>query len=421
MPLATVWIPSYNYGRFLPEAIESVLVQTHRDLELIVWDDGSTDDSYEIARGYASHDERMRVFHHPNRRNHGIAATLVAAFAAARGVYVCGLAADDTLVPDSLERRVNALEANPDATFAYGLIEMVDEHGKPTGEIVGTPPKLIDGVYATSDPLEALLVHNYIPGHSVLLRTEAFARSGGVDGRLLYSDWELWMRLLALGPAAFVGTPPVANHRSHSASMSLTATPDVDLERRLEVFRAINGKTGAGGVGRLREPRIAAFAALQQVWHEFAAGNASEARGALERALSLDPGLEANPQYLLWWIGPHQYAGTSEWFADALARTAASAEAVVAEGNEREHFGSWAVTELRALTGLRVTERLAWGIVANEVEAASAFQPSVFRALVRRMLQQPRLVREPWFAKSIVCSVGAWRLAVSAKDLLKHG
>lgn len=417
MPLATVWIPSYNYGRFLPDAIESVLAQTHRELELIVWDDGSTDDSFEIAERYAARDDRVRVLHHPDRENRGIAATILAAFQGARGAYLTSLAADDTIAPDGLERRVAALEAHPAATFAYGLIELLEEDGNPTGTLVGTSPSLLEQIYVSRDPLEALLVHNYIPGHGVLMRADACRDAGGIDVRLLYSDWELWMRLLALGPYVFVDAPAVAGHRVHGDSMSHSAPAHVELARRLDVFRSADEDAGPNGIGRLREPRIAAFVALQRAWYAYASGHVDEARAALDRAVTADPSLVSDADYLLWWIGPHQEPGTAEWLPQLVARTAGSAATVAQTGAARGHFASWAVVELGRLAGPDLEERLAWGVLANEVAARTG--PSnltILPALLARAVRRPGLLRDRWFLKSILSTLGAWNAVAALRS-----
>ncbi|MEN3273341.1 MAG: hypothetical protein V7636_2102, partial [Actinomycetota bacterium] len=124
-------------------------------------------------------------------------------------------------------------------------------------------------VYATSDGFVALLLHNYVPGHAVLVRREAFERAGGLDDRLLYSDWGLSIKLLAQGPAGFVSRPPVAGHRDHGENMSLAATREVNNGRKLEVFRAIDDAAATIG-GRLSEPRMRALVRLQRSWHAFA-------------------------------------------------------------------------------------------------------------------------------------------------------
>src|SRR4051812_1969316 len=104
-PLVSVTIPSYNHARFLPEAIESVLAQTYDNIELIIVDDGSTDESLTIARDYAARfPEQIRVHTHPDGRNHGISKTANLALSLIRGKYWNGLASDDILLPTKIKQ-----------------------------------------------------------------------------------------------------------------------------------------------------------------------------------------------------------------------------------------------------------------------------------------------------------------------------
>src|SRR3954468_11417826 len=105
-PLVSVMIPSYNHAPYLPAAIESVLAQTLEDFELIIGDDGSIDDSLDIARRYAEADPRIRVLTHAAEGHRGIGATGNLMRPTARGRYWFGLPSDDVLYPDTLEREV---------------------------------------------------------------------------------------------------------------------------------------------------------------------------------------------------------------------------------------------------------------------------------------------------------------------------
>lgn len=122
MSSASVIIPCYNYGHFLPAAIESVLAQTFRDLELIVVDDGSTDDSVAVAEGYAG----VVCLRQPNL---GVGAAGNRGLKAANGEFVLFLDADDLLTPDAVESFVECLRSRPDCAFAYGHQEFIDAAG----------------------------------------------------------------------------------------------------------------------------------------------------------------------------------------------------------------------------------------------------------------------------------------------------
>jgi len=115
-PLITVIIGAYNAERYLAEAIESVLAQTHPNLELIVVDDGSTDRTGEIAESYG---EPVRCI---RQRNGGMAASRNRAIPEARGDYLAFLDADDRFPPDKLERQLAVFEAQPELDIVYGHV-----------------------------------------------------------------------------------------------------------------------------------------------------------------------------------------------------------------------------------------------------------------------------------------------------------
>lgn len=407
-PRVTIWIPSYNYGRYLPAAIDSVLAQDFTDFELLVFDDGSTDGSFEIGVDYASRDARVRVLTHPDRRNHGVSPTMIAAFEASKGELVGVLSADDMLFPRSLSRRVELLDADARLSFVYGLIEMVDEEGSRTGEIIGTPPEMLFSIDATDDVFAAMLLHNYIPGHAVLTRRQAFGRAGGLDERLLYSDWELSIKLLAQGRAGFLPYPPVAGHREHGESMSLAATRKDNLARKLDVFRATDEKMETIG-GRLAEPRMRALVRLQRAWHAYAVDDLGDARSAVSGAFDTDPSLATAPAWILWWLGPRQTTGQPNCVARSIVEHLGDSAAVISDGAGNGHFGCWLIEEAGDRLSPDVRAQLAWGVISNALELSrDGFRIEVLAALSRRAVLEPRLLTERLFVKSIVCASGAW-------------
>ena len=115
-PHVSVLIPTYNCARFLPDAIESVLAQTFRDFEIIVMDDGSTDDTAQVVARYP----QVRYI---KKEHSGISASRNAAVSAASGQVVAFLDADDLFTPDKLEKQVAYLEENPDCQLVFTKAE----------------------------------------------------------------------------------------------------------------------------------------------------------------------------------------------------------------------------------------------------------------------------------------------------------
>lgn len=130
-PLVSVVMPVYNTGEYLAEAIESIINQTYKNWELIIVDDNSKDDSYAIARAYASWDKRIRVFR--NKKNKGVAATASFALSKCRGQYIARMDADDVSMPTRFEKQVNHMLKNPDVIIVGGQCMLIDSKGKFTG------------------------------------------------------------------------------------------------------------------------------------------------------------------------------------------------------------------------------------------------------------------------------------------------
>lgn len=202
----TVVIPCYNQARFLREAIESVRRQTHVRHQVIVVDDGSTDDTATVAAQYAE-------VHLLRQANRGLAAARNSGLAAARGEYVVFLDADDRLLPDALEAGLQSLAAQPAAVFAYGHVKLIAGDGAP----LPTPHQ----PDVNQDHYLELLRNNYIwtPG-AVIYRRGAVAAAGGFDSRFNASaDFALNVWLARRSPVRCTGRAAL-EYRLHDQNMT---------------------------------------------------------------------------------------------------------------------------------------------------------------------------------------------------------
>ncbi len=187
-PRVSVVLAVRNQARWLPETLASVRAQTFADWELLVVDDGSTDDTPRIATGAAAADLRIHHVPGPHReraaaRNRGIAA--------ARGELVAFLDGDDLWQPDKLGRQVDALDAAPAAALCYTTARYVDADGRPLP--IRRPPRPVAG-----DAFPALVRANRMILASVVVRRRALDAVGGFDEALAplgCEDWDLWLRL----------------------------------------------------------------------------------------------------------------------------------------------------------------------------------------------------------------------------------
>lgn len=212
-PLVSIVIANYNYGRFLDESISSALGQTYQNVEVIVVDDGSSDDSVAVAKKYP-----VRVI---EQLNSGVARARNRGALEARGELVVFLDADDILALDYVER-CYALLKNAPANVAYVYTE-AERFGLQTGPL-GTRP--FDG--------RALFMGNFVPV-TTLLRKRVFDEAGGFDATWpAYEDYELWARLYTRGYSGVFLDAPMFRYRFHGRSRN-TLTQDQldDLHVRL--------------------------------------------------------------------------------------------------------------------------------------------------------------------------------------------
>ena len=204
--LVSIIIPCYNQARFLGEAIESVFAQTYTHYEIIVVDDGSTDDTARVAASFG----RARCL---SRKNRGLAAARNAGLEAAEGSYVVFLDADDRLLPNALRDGVTALDSQPACAFAYGHVSLIATDGSP----LPSPPQTA----VRADHYFELLRHNYIwtPG-AVVYRRAVFDSVAGFNTLVSGSaDFDLNARIASLFPVCCTDTV-VLEYRRHDESMS---------------------------------------------------------------------------------------------------------------------------------------------------------------------------------------------------------
>lgn len=232
-PLVSVVIPCWNQAHFLAEAIESALEQTYAPVEIVVVDDGSDDNSGQVARRYPGVEYRRQ----PNR---GPAAARNAGLRASRGEFVVFLDADDRLLAPAVEIGMAVLARDPAAALAIGACRDID----PGGGALGAP----DQPLIHRDHYLALLKSCFIlSGSSVVFAKSRLEAVGGFDERLRTGDdYDLYLRLARRHPLRCHGRV-VTEYRRHASS--LTGDPALTLAGELA---ALGGQRGAVRGGRER-------------------------------------------------------------------------------------------------------------------------------------------------------------------------
>jgi len=182
---ASVLIGAFDSAATLPRAIDAVLAQTVGDLELIVIDDGSRDDSAAIAHAAAARDSRVRVL--SMGANVGISRSLNAGIEAARAPVVAVQDADDHSAPQRLERQLAVLDRWTDVAVVGCRMREVDAAGRELAPRTS---------FVAGDVRDALLHVNPIPNTSAAFRRDAVLAAGGYDPRYRYAmEYDLWLRL----------------------------------------------------------------------------------------------------------------------------------------------------------------------------------------------------------------------------------
>lgn len=222
-PLVSVIIPVYNQGQFVAAAIESVLAQGYAPIELIVVDDGSTDDTADRLKHY---EETATILRQPNR---GAAAALNRGIRQSRGSLVCWLSADDEFLAGKLEAQVAAFLEAPEVGLVHTGYEVIDSNERVTETIR-------DPVGVSSDAFVTVFWKNTINGSTVMLRREVFDDTGGFDESLRADvDGDMWLRITQ--GHSIVGISGVfARYRVHgntlSANTALMAESMTTVRRR---------------------------------------------------------------------------------------------------------------------------------------------------------------------------------------------
>ena len=186
MPRISVIIPAYNAERTLQKTVHSVQNQTFSDIEIIIINDGSTDQTSGIIQNLS--DSRIRVFSYengglPTARNRGIARS--------SGELIAFIDADDLWTSDKLERQMAALEAHPEAAVAYSWTQSIDDQGQLLYQY--------HSVFFEGDVYAEILVNNFVSnGSNILVRKSAILSVGEFDPTLKScEDWDFYIRLAA--------------------------------------------------------------------------------------------------------------------------------------------------------------------------------------------------------------------------------
>jgi glycosyltransferase involved in cell wall biosynthesis len=216
-PLVSIVVICHNYGSYLAEAIDSALAQDYRATEVIVVDDGSTDDSVQVAAGYG---DRVRVLTQVNK---GLARTCNRGARESTGEFFVFLSADDRLESTYVSELTAALDRQPEASFAYCAAR---RFGAESGVMPSRP----------FSAFSLIRGRNYINGSALTSRAD-YLEAGGYPedlGEGAFDDWDFWLTMLSRGKRGTYLSKPLLLWRRHAVGSKNPAsrgTAEVEAER----------------------------------------------------------------------------------------------------------------------------------------------------------------------------------------------
>jgi glycosyltransferase involved in cell wall biosynthesis len=222
---------SYNYGRYLRQCLESILVQRHiSDFEVIVVDDASGDDSQSVACSYGAADSRVRLITHATNQGH--IATVTTGLRVAQGAFVARIDADDRYRPTFARDVLRIFSDHPDVGLVYGDAALIDGDGIVTG--VSEQPH--DGKDFKGNEFAQLLQRNFICAPTVVARREVWLEALPIPFELAFHDW--YFTLQAARRTDFFYTSQVlAEYRVHPANLHVRIMRDRTEE--VSIFRLL--------------------------------------------------------------------------------------------------------------------------------------------------------------------------------------
>ncbi|GAA4338315.1 glycosyltransferase family 2 protein [Flaviaesturariibacter amylovorans] len=285
-PKITVLMPAYNVARYIADAVRSVLAQTFTDFELLVIDDGSTDNTASVVRTFA--DPRIRLV---RQANSGVAGALNTGLELARAPLVARFDADDICYPQRLAVQYAALQEDPSLVVLGSAADYIDAERRFV--FAATPPALTDAAIRAQYQQACPFIHS-----SVLYRKADVIAAGGYDLRAhSFEDHLLWGRLLQAGTARNLDTPLI-QVRLNAQSVT------IDERWRTARFRALKSEVLQRGAisaeegeelkailqkqdrRRIKEGAYHALIGKKYLWNNY---QPAHARRSLRRALACRP------------------------------------------------------------------------------------------------------------------------------------
>ncbi|MEI8287819.1 MAG: glycosyltransferase, partial [Actinomycetes bacterium] len=287
-PLVSVLVASFNHERFIEQALDSVVNQSYRNFELIIVDDCSTDGSVARIRHWIEQTGQPTVFI-INEENKGICAVLNQLFDRSSGHFCIYLDSDDWMEPERIRHHVSYFESlDPDVALVFGDASVRYEDGRPMGETFLRRVLGDEAIPEDDAVFDRLLVANFIPTSTVMVRRSAIITVGGYDESLSYDDYDMWLRLSHRFRFSYC-EGVVANYRVVPSSMSHSMTwKPLMIRSSITIFERW---AAVDEVRMVPSRRLAVADHLRWLARRIAPHDVQCANGALRTAEELVPSL----------------------------------------------------------------------------------------------------------------------------------
>lgn len=261
-PLVTIGIAVYNGAKYIPQTLASIGNQTYRNIEIVIVDDFSNDNSYELCVNWASI-SRFPVTVIKNSLNLGLTKTCNIILNKAGGKYLEMFGQDDIMMHRKIESDVSLFEKqNANVALIYSDLTLINEKGEEFGngyfERIGFKGLQEENVFIE------LINKNFVPAPSVLVRTDLVKKSGSFDESLQFEDWDMWLRLAKDYEFFFSDVKNVC-YRIHNSSMMANRNKEQTILRNkanmkmFEKYLGVNEKYDEALYKKLKELSIYSY------------------------------------------------------------------------------------------------------------------------------------------------------------------
>ena len=239
VPKVSILLPVYNVSAYLGEAIRSILQQSFTDFELIILNDGSTDQTENVVLSFS--DDRIRYI--KNEQNAGLIYTLNKGIDLATAEWIARMDGDDIADHQRIEKQWQYIQANSGIKVVATRVSLIDERGEPNGrwkedESVVTPEQIMD----------FLPKNNCIAHPSIMINTELIKKYRYDPRQLHTEDYDLWLRLSADGIGIYKVDEPLLLHRIHTSSVTRKDQGNVFFKLARSKFKFVKTEFSMGKI-----------------------------------------------------------------------------------------------------------------------------------------------------------------------------